>query len=78
MAEQYSGVQTVGSDTDKRGTILMKRLSTLQKHRATGNIIGRKLLIMLFQGKLISQKNVLAVINVQNLFLMERLFMPLN
>ena len=34
MAEQYSGVQTVGSDTDKRGTILMKRLSTLQKHRA--------------------------------------------
>tara|TARA_R100001369_G_scaffold22035_2_gene40208 strand:+ start:705 stop:2408 length:1704 start_codon:yes stop_codon:yes gene_type:complete len=34
MAEMYGTAQTVGSDTDKRGAILMKRLSTLQKHRA--------------------------------------------
>ena len=34
MAEMYGSAQTVGSDTDKRGAILMKRLSTLQKHRA--------------------------------------------
>ena len=30
----YGSAQTVGSDTDKRGAILMSRLSTLQKNRA--------------------------------------------
>ena len=30
----YGSAQTVGSDTDKRGAILMSRFSTLQKHRA--------------------------------------------